>query len=86
MKSKIAKCKGILVNYLQKVEYDFDAIEYLVDSMDYLLQEKIPCKPAVLEILIEDVLIASTYHKSKDLLEVAALLRLVEEEASTCMK
>lgn len=81
---QLIRAKEILVQYLEYVEFDFDSIEYLLDSIDYLLQGKIPCNSTILNILIEDVLIAGTYHKSKDLLEVAYQLKNLSEELSQC--
>lgn len=82
--TQLIKAKEILVKYLEYVEFDFDSIEYLLDSIDYMLQKRIPCNPTILNILIEDILIAGTYHKSKDLLTVASLLKDLCEELEQC--
>ena len=77
MKSKLIQAKTILVKYIEHVEYDVDAIEYLIDTIDYLLNEKIPCNKEIISIFMEDVMTAGMFHKSKDLLEVVALLNEV---------
>lgn len=82
---QLIRAKEILVQYLEYVDFDFDSIEYLLDSIDYLLQGKIPCTVTILDILIEDVLVAGTYHKSKDLLEVAYQLKSLSEELTRCI-
>lgn len=84
MKTKLIKIKEILVNYVDIVDYDRDSIEYLIDTVDYLLQDRIPLTKAVLDVIIEDVMIASTYHKSKELLEVVSILTELSKEI-TCL-
>ena len=85
MKRKLIQIKEILVNYIHIVEYDIDSIEYLIDTIDYLLQDKIPCTYSIINVIMEDVMIASTYHKSKELLDVVSILKdicdsLIEQE------
>ena len=84
MKAKLIQCKEILVQYIDTIMYDFDAIEYLIDTIDYLLQGVLPCNTSILPIIIEDVMIASTYHKSKELLNVAGLLQSILEDLNKC--
>lgn len=85
MKSKLIKAKEILVRYIETIEYDIDAIEYLIDTIDYLLQGRIPFTQEVIDILLEEVLIVSTYHKSTELLDVVSIFTNISKELS-CIK
>ena len=82
MKSKLVKCKEILVKYIETLEYDVDAIEYLIDSIEYLLIGIIPCNETILNVIIEDTMVASSVQRSKELLEVVSLLNQVKEQAN----
>ena len=81
---QLVRAKEILVQYLEYVEFDYDSIEYFLDSIDYLLQNRIPCTSSILSILIEDMLIAWTYHRGKELLQVVSLLKELKEELEKC--
>ena len=87
MKSKLVKIKEILVNYMDIMENhldycDLDSVEYLLDTIDYLLQERIPCTKNIISVVIEDVMLASSYQRSKELLEVVSILNNIKEECS----
>lgn len=75
----LVEAKGILVECLQKIEWDHDSVEYLIDSIDYLLNDQIPLTPEVIDILLQDILITSTYHKKSRLIEVVKIFYKILE-------
>lgn len=79
VKGKLIKIKEILVDYIDIVEFDYDSIEYLIDTIDYLVQGKIPCNSSIMNIILEDVMLAGSFHKSKSLLKVSCILKEILE-------
>lgn len=79
VKSKLIRIKEILVDYIDIVEFDYDAIEYLIDTIDYLVQGKIPCNSSIINIILEDVMLAGSFHKCKSLLKVSGILKEILE-------
>ena len=62
--------------------YDLETIEYLIDTIDYLLQGRIPCTKSIISVVIDDVMLASSFQKSTELLEVVSILNDIKESCS----
>lgn len=75
----LIEAKTFLIGYLNKYDCDFDNIEYLIDTLDYFILGKVPCTVENLDIVIEDVLVTSSYHRNSELLQVVSLLREKQE-------
>ena len=75
----LVEAKGILVDCLQNIKWDEDSVEYLIDSIDYLLNSQIPLTHEVVDILLQDILITSTYHKKSRLIEVVKIFYKILE-------
>lgn len=87
MKRQLIRIKEILVNYNHLMSYELDAydletIEYLIDTIDYLLQGRIPCTKSIISVVIDDVMLASSFQKSTELLEVVSILNDIKESCS----
>ena len=87
--SKLISAKEILVQYSSQIDdftNNYDAIEYLIDTIDYLTLGKIPCNYEVLSVILEDILVTNSYHKSNELTKVAVLISDVIKEVEICTK
>jgi hypothetical protein len=87
MYSKLVEAKIILVNCLDKLdELDYEAVEYLIDTIDYLILGKIPCNNDILRVILEDVMVCGCFCKSNSLNEVAEIISDIIKENGLCMK
>ena len=85
MYNKLMKIKEVLVEYTDNVNYkDPDSIEYLIDTIDYLCGGKVPCTPDIINILIEEVMVCNTYHKTPYLNKVVGLFYDILKELNLC--
>lgn len=87
IKQNLVKIKTLLIDILYKSEdcIDRDAIEYLIDNIDYLLSGKIHLNYEVVDTLITDVLVCGTYNRDSKLLQIASLLNDILGDLP-CMK
>ena len=74
---KFVTVKGILQKYLKEDILDKEEIEYILKVVDYILNGTLKLDEVVLDTLCEQVLVASTYHKSTALLDVYSVLQSV---------
>lgn len=87
MYSKLIHCKEILMKYINEAQLsEIDSIDYLVDTMDYLILGKIPCDYEILNIIMSDVMVCNSYHKNNYLLKVVSILNELCEELLLCTK
>ena len=78
--ANLVHAKSILINYLENNICDEDAIEYLIETIDYLINGKIPLEDEILRIIIEEIVVTSTFNKSTDILKVVGLVNEVRKE------
>ena len=87
MYSKLVEAKIILVNCLDKLdELDYESVEYLIDTIDYLILGKIPCNNDILRIILEDIMVCGCFCKSNSLNKVAEIISDIIKENGLCMK
>ena len=87
MYSKLIKAKSILVNYIDEVsKLDYDSIEYLIDTIDYLLLGKIPINDEILNIILQDIIVTNCIQKSPNLHKVALIISDIIKENGLCTK
>ena len=78
--ANLVHAKTILINYLEHNVCDEEAIEYLIDTIDYLINGKIPLEDEILKVIIEEIVVTSTFNKSNDILKVVGLVNEARKE------
>lgn len=78
--ANLVHAKTILINYLEHNVCDEEAIEYLIDTIDYLINGKIPLEDEILKVIIEEIVVTSTFNKSDDTLKVVGLVNEARKE------
>lgn len=78
--ANLVHAKSILINYLEHNVCDEEAIEYLIETIDYLINDKVPLEDEILKIIIEEIVVTSTFNKSTDILKVVGLINEARKE------
>ena len=87
MYDKLVNAKSLLVTYSYNIDKEnYDSVEYLTDTIDYLILGKIPCNLEILNIILEDVMVCNSYQRSSYLTKVAIILSDIIREYELCMK
>lgn len=79
MKQRLNNIKGILSQYISIIDYDTDNIEYLIDIVDNILQDKVKLNKESIQLFIEEALVTYAYHNHPDILKVVEILKEIEE-------
>ncbi len=82
----LVQLKTNLINHSKGIQddIDLDQIEYVIDLIDYILTDRIFLDEAVVDQLMEELVVTSIYINRIELLSSLPILKQLKEEMLKC--